>query len=107
MTGEIRNARSIVNFSVTNLAIISSTGQPVSYSFVAPTPTDNGYVARHTISLTDNAFKSGVPMALLTDGQEWHFYLRESYRKAILRQWLQRLVDMKIIHDFVWEEGRG
>ena len=42
----------------------------------------------------------------LTD-LEWQFYLRESYRKAILRQWIQGLVDMKIIHDFVWKEGRG
>ncbi len=66
MTGEIRNARSIVNFSATNLSIISSTGQSVSYSFVAPTPTDNGYVARNTISLTDNAFTSGVNVTSLT-----------------------------------------
>jgi len=46
----------------------------------------------------------------LTD-QEWHFYLRERYRKAnaeyhqqIVRQWCQRLIDRKIIYDFVWEE---
>ena len=42
--------------------------------------------------------------------QEWHFYLRERFRKAkaeyreqIVRQWCQRLVDRQIIHDFVWE----
>ena len=44
----------------------------------------------------------------LTDW-EWQYYLQESYRKAetdfrqqTVRQWRQRLVDMKIIHDFVW-----
>ncbi len=44
----------------------------------------------------------------LTDG-EWRYYLLESYRKGeveqrqqIVRQWCQRLIDRKIIRDFVW-----
>lgn len=46
----------------------------------------------------------------LTDW-EWGYYLQESHRKAeaesrqqIFSQWRKRLVDMKIIHDFVWGE---
>ena len=46
----------------------------------------------------------------LTD-PEWHFYLREGFRRAetdsrqeIVRQRLQRSDDMKIIHDFVWRQ---
>jgi len=45
----------------------------------------------------------------LTDG-EWRYYLIESYRKReaehyqqIVGQWCQRLADMKIIHDFIWQ----
>ena len=41
---------------------------------------------------------------------EWGYYLGESYRKFkvdslqdMVGQWLQRLADMQIIHDFVWE----
>ena len=44
----------------------------------------------------------------LTDW-EWSFYLLDSYLKGeaehqqqIMRQRYQRLVDLKIIHDFVW-----
>ncbi len=40
---------------------------------------------------------------------EWRYYIIESYRKReaehhqqIVEQWYQRLVDMRIIHDFVW-----
>lgn len=42
---------------------------------------------------------------------EWEYYLQENYRKAeaesqqqIVRQWMRQLVDMKIIHDFVWSK---
>jgi hypothetical protein len=49
----------------------------------------------------------------LTDW-DWWFYLQESYRRAktesrqqIVKQWWQWLVDMKIIHDFVWEQDKG
>ncbi len=49
----------------------------------------------------------------LTDW-EWRYYIIESYRKReaerqqeIIRQWCQRLVDRKIIHDFIWGEGRA
>ena len=50
----------------------------------------------------------------LTDG-EWSFYLLDSYlkgeaehQKQIILQWCQQLVDLKTIHDFVWNrEGRA
>ena len=49
----------------------------------------------------------------LTDW-EWRYYIIESYRKRevehqqqIIRQWYQRLIDRKIIHDFVWQENSG
>jgi hypothetical protein len=45
----------------------------------------------------------------LTDW-DWGYYLREFFRKVeaglqqeIAKQRLQRLDDMKVIHDFVWE----
>ena len=41
--------------------------------------------------------------------EEWHYFLQESYQRSkaelqqeTLRQWCQRLVDRKTIHDFVW-----
>ena len=41
---------------------------------------------------------------------EWGYYLEESYRKfkadslqEIVGRYCQRLADMQIIHDFVWE----
>jgi len=44
----------------------------------------------------------------LTDW-EWRYYIIESYRKReaerhqqIVKQWCQRLIDRKIIRDFVW-----
>jgi len=43
---------------------------------------------------------------------EWRYYILESYRKReaehqqqIVREWCQRLVDRKIIHDFVWNNS--
>ena len=43
---------------------------------------------------------------------EWRYYILESYRKReaehqqqIVREWWQRLVDRKIIHDFVWNNS--
>ena len=48
----------------------------------------------------------------LTDG-EWHYYLLEGYRKGeaeyrqqVIRQWCQRLADLKVIHDFVWGNSK-
>src|SRR4030042_6388237 len=45
---------------------------------------------------------------------DWQYYLHEFFRKAvtyfqqeIIRQWLQRLADMQIIHNFVWEGEPG
>ena len=44
-------------------------------------------------------------------GQEWDYYMQESYRKAeieslqqTIRQWCQQLVDRQIIRDFVWNK---
>jgi len=52
--------------------------------------------------MLEYAFKSGVPMALLTDGQEWHFYLpsgqgsleeRRFYKLDILERELQECTE--------------
>lgn len=47
----------------------------------------------------------------LTDW-EWGYYLKENHRKAevesrqeIAGRWRQRLADMQIIHDFVWNNN--
>ena len=49
----------------------------------------------------------------LTDW-EWRYYIIESYRKReaehqqrVVRQWYQRLADLKVIHDFVWNNKAG
>ena len=41
--------------------------------------------------------------------EEWHFYLQErhhkreaEHRQQMVRQWCQRLIDRKVIYDFVW-----
>jgi hypothetical protein len=49
----------------------------------------------------------------LTDW-EWRYFLQESNRKAglesrqwIISQWRQQLADRRMIHDFVWNEGKA
>ena len=49
----------------------------------------------------------------LTDW-DWRYYLREGFRRAkaesrqeTVRQRLQRIADMEIIHDFVWNDEIG
>jgi len=64
MVGEIRNAR-VLRFPApgdtgTSLTINDVNGREVTFSFVEESGDENGYVARDGISLTDNAFASGV-----------------------------------------------
>lgn len=62
MVGEIRNSRSLSPTSGTTdtLAISAVGGDTVTFSFVPPGGSSNGYVARNGIPLTDAAYSSGV-----------------------------------------------
>lgn len=68
MVGEIRNARSISPTSGTTstLTISAADGGSVIFSLVPPTSSANGYVARNGISLTDNAYVTGVNVTQLS-----------------------------------------
>lgn len=69
MSGEIRNARNVTSpgagFSGSSLTITGATGSLVTFSFVSPTATDNGYVARNGAALTDNSYTTGVNVTSL------------------------------------------
>ena len=66
MRGEIRSARLVDSPNPQTLTIISSEGVQVTFSFVAESGSENGYVVRNKIPLTDNAYASGVNVTNLS-----------------------------------------
>lgn len=69
MVGELRNARTIVSpdpgASGSTLTIENANGSQVIFSFVAPTGSTNGYIARNSVSLSDNSYSNGVNVTSL------------------------------------------
>jgi len=70
MTGEIRNAQTVTSPAKgsfgASLTITSAEGAAVTFSFVLPTPSANGYVSRNGISLTDSSYSTGVNVTSLS-----------------------------------------
>ncbi|MDP2735545.1 MAG: hypothetical protein Q8P12_05040, partial [bacterium] len=65
MTGDIRNARSVSSPDSSTLNVVAAEGTNLTFIFVPPTPTANGYVARNGFPITDNGYVSGVNVTSL------------------------------------------
>lgn len=66
MTLEIRNSQEVSSPNSQTLILTTASGALVTYSFVAPTASANGYIARNGVPLTDNAYTSGVNVTNLS-----------------------------------------
>lgn len=59
MSNEIRNALS-VSSTASGIEITNQEGDSVTFDFVAPTPSDNGYITRNGSAITDTDAQTGV-----------------------------------------------